>query len=162
MTLSSREKISACHENSRPPRSEKSNLKFTIFLQGLRYLLVGGLSFIVDFGLLWIFRELLDMYVWLASALAFAASFAVNFTLQKYFAFASSTQKPFALWRYSALVVINLILTSALVQLFALTGVGWELGKIIVTLMMVIWNFFLYRYWVFRTQRGDNADPSLA
>jgi putative flippase GtrA len=115
----------------------------------VRYVLVGGLSFVVDFGLLTLLHAVFGVPVWLATAIAFLTSFAVNFTLQRTFSFSSQTPHGTALVKYTALVIANTLITVAIVSLFESTIVGWGGGKVIATIVTTVGNYFAYRFWVF-------------
>lgn len=123
---------------------------------GLRYLITGGLAFLLDFGLLALFHEVLGWEVWLATGLAFVITFAFNFTAQKLFTFSSTTQTSSSLIRFTILVAFNTGATVAIVTLMSLTPVGWALGKIVATFVTTVWNYFIYRYWVFAAPRTAN------
>lgn len=114
-----------------------------------RYLLAGGSAFLVDAGLLALFREVFGLPVWLATGIAFVLSFFFTYFVQRMFAFGSDLPHGRALWRYLALVGFNTLATMGVVSLIALTPLGWFVGKLVATLAATVWNFFIYRAWVF-------------
>ncbi len=119
----------------------------------VRYVIVGGLAFIVDFGLVYLFYQKVGWPLWLATGAGFIASFAVNYTLQRIFSFSSRAAHGGALVRYSLLVAVNTLLTIAIVTLFDSTIVGWGGGKVIATIITTLGNYFAYRFWVFPAHR---------
>ncbi|MET4782131.1 GtrA family protein [Glaciihabitans sp. UYNi722] len=123
-----------------------------------RYGMVGGLSFIVDFGLVWLLHVATGWPLWLATACAFIASFGVNYTLQRLFSFSSRARHGGALVRYSILVAANTVFTVALVSLFDTTIVGWGWGKVIATILTTVGNYFAYRMWIFPPHRNNTKD----
>jgi len=125
----------------------------------VRYLLVGGSAFLVDLGLLALLHEVLGWPVWIATAAAFLLSFAYTYSLQR-LAFRSERTHGTALVRYTALVVVNTAATSGLVALLALTPLGWVGAKIVTTAVTTVWNFFIYKYWVFATPRDESASAT--
>jgi putative flippase GtrA len=126
-----------------------------------RYLLFGGLSFLVDFGLLVLFREAFRWNLALASATAFLLSFAFSFTVQKLFAFKSGHRTHVSLVRYAILVAGNTIATVIIVQLLSLTGLGYGGAKVVSTAATTLWNYFLYRHWVFGGKRPPLTKPGV-
>jgi putative flippase GtrA len=116
----------------------------------IRYLIAGGAAFLVDLGLLALFREVFGWPTWLAAGTAFVLSFAFTYTAQRWFTFGSQAPHGAALVKYTALVVFNTFATSAIVALVDLTSAGWIVGKVIATVATTVWNYFAYRYWVFR------------
>ncbi|QHK19601.1 hypothetical protein GU243_07460 [Pseudarthrobacter psychrotolerans] len=115
----------------------------------VRYLIVGGLSFAVDFGLLVLLREVFHWDVGIASATSFLSSLVFNFLLQRKFSFESVHRTHVSMIRYGILVVANTLATVLIVQLLTPTVLGYIGGKVISTAAMTVWNFFLYRHWVF-------------
>ncbi|WP_255768213.1 GtrA family protein [Pseudarthrobacter sulfonivorans] len=115
----------------------------------VRYLIVGGLSFGVDFGLLVLLHEVFHWEVGIASATAFVSSLIFNFLVQRKFSFESSHRTHVSMIRYGILVVANTLATVLIVQLLTPTILGYMGGKVISTAAMTIWNFYLYQHWVF-------------
>jgi len=122
----------------------------------VRYLLTGGMAFLLDFGLLALFHEVFGWEVWLATGLAFVITFAFNFTAQKLFTFSSNSQTSSSLIRFTILVAFNTLATVAIVTLVSLTPAGWAIGKIVATFVTTVWNYFIYRYWVFADPKTTN------
>jgi putative flippase GtrA len=115
----------------------------------IRYLIAGGLSFLVDFGLLALLHEGLRWPTWIATAIAFVVSFAFTYSVQRFFAFEARAPHGPAIAKYAALVVFNLVATTAIVSAVDLSAMTWAGGKVIATVVTTIWNYFVYRYWVF-------------
>lgn len=114
----------------------------------IRYLAVGFLSFVLDFGLLFLLHELVGYPVWVSSVIAFLSSFFFNFFAQKIFSFSSKSRVGRSLIKYVVLLCFNTLATAFVVSLFAET-VGWEIGKILATVMITIWNYWAYKYFVY-------------
>ncbi|AWB95901.1 GtrA family protein [Agromyces badenianii] len=121
----------------------------------IRYLIAGGAAFVVDFALLALFRQVFGWPTWIAAGTAFVLSFAFTYTVQRVFSFESDTPHGRSLLRYTALVVFNTAATAGIVALVDLTDAGWGLGKVVATIATTVWNYFIYRYWVF-------AEPKVA
>jgi putative flippase GtrA len=114
-----------------------------------RYLLAGLLAFAVDFGLLFLFREVFGWPTAVAAAVAFLVSFAFTYTIQRTLGFMSRAPHGRALVRYTILVAANTVATAVIVTLVDQTAAGWGVGKVIATATTTIWNYFAYRWWVF-------------
>ncbi len=125
----------------------------------VRYLVVGGSAFVVDFGLLALLHEVLGLPVWLASGLGFVVSFAYTYTMQR-LAFRATVPHGGALARYVALVGVNTVATALIVHGLSATPLGWAGGKVVATAATTVGNYFAYRHWVFRPDRpGTPATP---
>lgn len=125
----------------------------------LRYLFIGGLSFIIDFGILYLLHEVAGVVLWLATGAAFLASFAFNYSLQRVFSFSSRSSHGRSLAKYVALVGFNTVATIGIVALLDHFFV-WQVGKVAATIVTTVWNYFAYRFIVFvdRPFEGRNND----
>lgn len=135
------------------PRAREPG-RLTAFARGsaVRYLVAGGAAFLVDLGLLALLRNVLGWPTWLAAAVAFLLSFAFTYTVQRYFTFGSRAPHGVAILKYAALVAFNTVATAVIVALIDATAAGWIAGKVVATVATSIWNYFIYRYWVFATR----------
>lgn len=131
----------------------------TINHSAFKYLFFGGLSFLVDFGLLVLFREVFQWNLSVAAAAAFLLSFAFSFTVQKVFAFDSGHRTHVSLGRYALLVGANTVATVVIVQLLSMTGLGYGGAKVVSTAATTVWNYFLYRHWVFGGKQQPLDQP---
>ncbi|MGN6246237.1 MAG: GtrA family protein [Motilibacteraceae bacterium] len=121
-----------------------------------RYLLVGGSSFAVDLGVLTVCFALLHWPLWIATSVAFWTSVAYNFVLQRSFSFKARGSVVGGLWRYLAVLGVNTLATTLVVEAFQRAGAGYVIGKTVSTFLITCWNFILYRRWVFA--RGGDED----
>jgi len=129
--------------------AKKRGLSALVDWSALRYLIAGVVAFLFDFGMLALFREVFGWPTWLAAGVAFVLSFAFTYTIQRVFSFGSDAPHGRALFRYTVLVVFNTIATALIVGLIDQTAAGWAVGKVAATLLTTIWNYFIYRFWVF-------------
>jgi putative flippase GtrA len=121
----------------------------------VKYLLTGGAAFLLDLGLLALFKQVFDWPTGVAAGTAFLLSFAFTYTAQRYFTFGSSAPHGSALVKYTLLVGFNTLATAGIVALIDQVGAGWLIGKIIATTVTTVWNYFAYRYWVFADQNHN-------
>ncbi|WP_426623251.1 GtrA family protein [Leifsonia sp. McL0607] len=128
----------------------------------VRYLIAGGLAFIVDFTLLWLLHEVFGWVTWLAAAVAFLVSFVFTYTIQRVLGFSSQVPHGPALIKYTLLVVVNTVATSLIVALVDQSPLSWAGGKIIATAVTTVWNYFAYRYWVFAGPRRSSTAAEAA
>ncbi|MCQ1949506.1 GtrA family protein [Arthrobacter sp. zg-Y859] len=138
--------------------SPASRLRNLILGPAGRYLLVGGVSFAVDFFLLVLLHEYFGVELWLATPIAFLTSFAANYFLSRFFTFAGSGARGTSFVKYVALVLFNTVAASLIVSGFEAVGSSYMLGKVASTAMMTVWNYFLYKHFVF----AQNKAPRVA
>jgi putative flippase GtrA len=121
------------------------------------YLAVGGLSFVVDFGVLVGLRQLAHTPVWLATTAGYWTGFIVNFTLQRRVTFGARGAIGRHFWRYGVLVVINFVGTLLIVSAANAIGIGYATGKVLAVAMFVVINYKVYSAWVFKDGNPDRA-----
>jgi putative flippase GtrA len=144
-------------ESAATPRWRRS-LDGLVGNTAVRYLLAGGLAFLVDLGLLALFHVVLGWPTWLAAGTAFVVSFAFTYTIQRWFSFSSQAPHGVAILKYTALVAFNTVATAVIVAFIDQIGAGWLVGKIVATAATTVWNYFAYRYWVFAEPRPRTED----
>lgn len=125
----------------------------------VRYLLAGGVAFLVDFGLLALFHEVFGWVTWLAAGVAFILSFAFTYFIQRVFSFESTAPHGTALIKYTLLVAFNTLATAIIVGLVDQSALSWAGGKVIATAVTTVWNYFAYKYWVFASPRSAVVEP---
>lgn len=121
----------------------------------VRYLVMGGLAFAFDFGLLWLLHDVVGVALAIATPTAFLASFVVTYTLQRLFAFRATDSVAPSVVRYALLVVANTVLTTGIVALADAAGWSWAVGKVVAVAVTTAGNYFAYRYWVFARPKGS-------
>ncbi|CAH0255711.1 hypothetical protein SRABI26_03259 [Arthrobacter sp. Bi26] len=127
----------------------------------VKFLVVGGLSFAIDLGLLALLHEVGGVDLWIATPIAFLTSLVFNFFVQKNFTFQSGARAHVSFFKYGALVVFNVVATDVIVNVIADAGQSYALGKVISTVVTTVWNFLLYKHWIFKAapaHEGDTVD----
>lgn len=120
-------------------------------LQFIRYLFVGGLAFVVDFGLLYVCTTFLHIHYLISAAVGFTAGLIINYLLSKIWVFSKSKYNDTKAFLLFALVgVIGLGFNELLMYLFTdLMHYWFMLSKIIATILVFIWNFAARKILVF-------------
>ncbi len=126
----------------------------------VKFLVVGGASFAIDLGLLVLLHEVGGVDLWIATPIAFLASLVFNFLVQRKFTFRSSGRVDVSMIKYGALVVFNVIAIDVVVNLVDAAGHPYALGKVIATVATTIWNFLLYKHWIFKSPRRNSGVPA--
>ena len=115
------------------------------------YLAIGGLAVGADVGLLVVLDELVGAPLAVATTAAFLTSVAVNFGLNRVLAGGSSGLLGRQVVRYGLLLGANLVLTVVVVVGAERLGVPYVVAKTLVVAASTLWNYVLYRRWVFAT-----------
>ena len=113
----------------------------------LRFAIVGGVSFVVDYTLLYFCTEWLGFYYLRSAAISFAVSVVFNYWLCVTFVFTGAgkqTGRQAALFFGSSIVGlgINQVCMWLFVEKF---GLHYMLAKIGATLIVMLWNYVMKR-----------------
>lgn len=120
--------------------------------QKIRYIVVGGSSFAVEFSLFAVLEKA-GTNLFVANSLSFLAGLLMSFWLHKQWSFAGDhkmqTGKQFV--SYVILAGTNLVLTNIIIGLLVnavgLPGLG---AKVLTMFAIVIWNFFFMSRLIFK------------
>ncbi|MFC4109049.1 GtrA family protein [Micromonospora zhanjiangensis] len=115
----------------------------------VRFLIVGGLSVATDTGALFVFHGVLGLWLPVATVLAFATAFVVNFGLNRVWAFGATGAVGGQVWRYLALVLVNLVATVLLVQGLTWAGLPYLVAKVVTAGALAAMNYVVSKKWIF-------------
>lgn len=127
----------------------------------VRFLMVGGLSYLIDVGTLVGLDSGLGLPLAVATTGAYLAAFCVTFTLNRLWVFdAGDGSSGGQVLRYFVLVGVNYVLTLVIVLGLVGLGLAPAVAKTISVAVLAVLNFFLYRSFVFGsgTSGPDAAD----
>ena len=114
------------------------------FVQLFRYVFVGGIAFLVDWGSM-VGMVTLGMNKYIAVAIAFILGLITNFILSKIFVFQEASERTNAMGEfivYAIIGVIGLALTEGLmVLMLEVIGIYYMIAKVIAAIIVLLWNF---------------------
>lgn len=123
-------------------------------VQLLRYGVVGGIAFIVDYGSLYALTEFCGCQYLVSAAIAFIAGLVCNYVLSTRWVFNESRVKS-KLAEFTAFAVIGVVgLGLNEVIMFVchdIAGLHYMAGKIVSTVIVFFWNFLARRFLVFKS-----------
>ncbi|HET9170995.1 MAG TPA: GtrA family protein [Actinospica sp.] len=122
-------------------------------LEIARFAAVGLGTFVLDEGCLILMRSQTRLPLGIDTGIAYTIAALVNFVLSRQWVFeqAADGAKPrTALVRYVIVIVIGLLVTAALVPALQAGGVDYRLGKVLVSGLVGIANYFAFPLWVFK------------
>ena len=116
-----------------------------------RYAVVGSTGFALDIGLLILLSDVLKWKPVLAVLVIQFIVIIYNFLLNKYWSFSSRLWKHSQVVKYLTLVGWNYIFSFLTMFFFnEIMGLHYLLVRLATVLLMVSWNFALYKWWVYR------------
>lgn len=122
-------------------------MKSLQYLEMMRFIIVGAITFVVDYGLLYICTEYIGLYYMYSTAIAFIAAVIFNYWLCVIYVFVNvrrQTSKQAILFVGSSVVGLGLnqICMWFLVEVF---GIYYMLAKIISIIIVMAWNYIMKR-----------------
>ncbi|MBP8001501.1 MAG: GtrA family protein [Chloroflexi bacterium] len=130
----------------------------------LKFAVVGTIGFIIDFGLLTLFKEVFGLHTAVANTLSFCAAVVSNFTLNRYWTYPDSRSKKLSsqLTQFLLVSIIGLLINDAIVILMEhpfqalldtslnfLPLSGYIPAKVVATIVVLFWNYFVNRRWTY-------------
>lgn len=121
-------------------KKETTDWKIQLF----RYVIVGGISFIVDYSLLFVLTEHVGLHYIVSATISFIAGLIVNYTISTNWIFRNSklsnTIVEFII--YGAIGVVGLVLNNILLYLFTdILHIHYMISKLITAALVMGWNF---------------------
>ena len=117
----------------------------------MKYCLTGGSSFVIEYLLFFLANEVLGLYYVLANAIVYTITFWFSFLVNKYFTFRSKGKMGSQLYRFVLLYAFNMVVTNGMFFLLSdVVGIPPLIGKGFVSGMVVLWNFPIYRRFIYK------------
>lgn len=124
----------------------------------LRYVLVGGSSFIIDFIIMYIFQEFIfkGSHVFISVFIGYMTGLIFNFFLSSYYVFKDGFKKIKGKEIKSFFItivigLIGLVLTEILMYLFVnILTINYLFGKILVGGIVLFWNYIARKIIVYK------------
>lgn len=128
-----------------------------------KFLIVGTIGFVVDFGTLTFLKELFQIPTLIANTISFTMAVISNFTLNRYWTYPDSREKKLSaqLGQFAVVSIVGLVINNSLLWLLEtpfdsllesldmFVGKGYIPAKMIATVVVLFWNFFVNRYWTY-------------
>lgn len=132
-----------------PPANQEKRAPLGSFV---RFLVTGGLSYVVDVGVLVALNSGAGWSVGAATTGAYLVAFFFTFTLNRVWVFrASESPAVGQATRYLVLVGVNYVVTLAIVLGLTSLDTPVVVAKTAAVVVIALSNFVVYRRWVFRT-----------
>lgn len=128
----------------------------------IKFIFAGSSAAAVDLIFLYLFHGLFKWELVLSTSLAFILSFVVSFTLQKFWTFRNYSQKKipiqFVLYITNAFIGLNL---NGIMMHYSVNKMHvWYLfAQILVNIIIGVYNFFIYKFIVFRKHPNEINRP---
>lgn len=128
----------------------------------IRFLLVGGMNFLIDTGIL-LFLTYVGFGIFLGNLISTSIALASSFLFNRRFTFRAGGAKPmwlqavqflgvtlFGLWVLQPPIIT--FISQQVTHLELSSQLNLLIGKVAATVVTLVWNYFLYSRFVFRTE----------
>ena len=122
-----------------------------MFLQFIKFCVVGGTGVVVDFGITFLFKEKLKLNKYIANSLGFMAAASTNYLLNRWWTFRSHDPEMAQQYvQFVGISAIGLILNNIIIYLLNdKARLNFYLSKLIAIGLVTLWNFFMNYYFTF-------------
>lgn len=124
------------------------------YTQLIKYFFVGGAAALCDWGFYWLLINIFSLHYAVAAALSFLIATLVNYLLSLKWVFINSSRfkrgtEMGLVFMVSAVgLLINQVTLVFLIEVIML---HYMLSKVIATGLVFFWNFYLRKYYIFKT-----------
>jgi putative flippase GtrA len=128
----------------------KTTVSFLYKHHFVRYLLVGGSTFVLDFGTLVLLHGVLNFGIAASTSVAYWLSIIYNFTLNRYWTFDAREKDSLQrhITTYFMLLVVNYLFAVTFVS-FASDHINYIFAKAIAVIIQMIWTYPIYKKVIF-------------
>ncbi len=120
--------------------------------QGLKYVLVGLICLVIDFGVTWLLLP--SLHLLLANSIGFLVANVANFLLAHRWVFQSDVPSSQSVSTYMAVLLVSLVglaLSNLVVWVsISLWNAHFLIGKFLAASIGLIWNFGARKVWIYR------------
>ena len=132
--------------------SRKTKAKIDIKKQIIRYIVSGGAYFWTGYLAFFAFDKGLHWSLFYAKIVADIVGWIFNYILQRYWVFNNSSLSKLRTTvtsRYLIITAADFLIDYVIVRELKILGLTPYLGQFVSAGFFTVWNYFLYRFWVF-------------
>jgi putative flippase GtrA len=121
------------------------------FRQFVKYVITGLVSFSVEISLVYLLTDVVKMWYIYSNSIALFIVFIISFSLNRFWAFQSKQPFMKQFFMSGLLFALNLVVGNAVMFFFTeKVHLYYLFSKVIATGLSVTWNFFLYKYYIYK------------
>jgi putative flippase GtrA len=122
------------------------------FIKFIKFGLVGSTGLVIDFCITWFCKEKLRLNKYVSNSLGFSFAVVNNYILNRYFTFHNSDNHVASQFlSFLIISIIGFVLNTILLYLLQKnTKINFYICKVIVTIIVIIWNFSANSLYTFK------------
>lgn len=122
-----------------------------ILIKFLKFCVVGSISFVVDFGSTWFFKEKIKINKFVANGIGYMIAVVVNYTLNRLWTFNSHDDDIASQFlKFFTIALFALILNTVIVYVLnAKFRINFYISKLIAVFVVMFYNFGMNVYFTF-------------
>ena len=122
-----------------------------MFVQFIKFCLVGGSGVFVDFGITWLLKEVARINKYVANSIGFICAATSNYLLNRIWTFEShDTEIAMQYARFIGISVIGLLINNTAIYLFNdKLKLNFYFSKLLAIGIVTVWNFFMNYFFNF-------------
>lgn len=115
--------------------------------QFIRYLFIGGSTFVIDLGLLVILHDVLHINVLISASLSYWSSILFNFTMNRLWTFNKKGKDGIEehILLYALLLGFNYLFTIGFIWVATHAGMHYTLAKVLAVGIQIAWTYIVYK-----------------
>ena len=127
--------------------------RLTLFLYRhhfVRYLLVGGTTFVIDFGILYILHGIMNLNLAASTSVAYWVSISYNFLFNRYWTFDVREKESLLrhMTTYFMLLLFNYLFTVIFVSILG-EHINYVIAKALAVAIQMTWTYYVYKKYIF-------------
>lgn len=127
----------------------------------VRYVVIGGTSFAIDFLLLIGLHSSLGVNVILAATISYWTSITFNFLANRAWTFEVGEQSIMKhLVAYLTLLAANYLFTIAIIAIGQQLGIHYTVAKVVAVVIQMAWTYLVYKKVIFKSQEINSSQKS--
>lgn len=118
----------------------------------VRYVVIGGTSFAIDFLLLILLHSAFDLNILVAATISYWTSIVFNFFANRFWTFGVAEEQSIVkhLTAYLTLLGMNYVFTIVVIAIGQQIGIHYTVSKIVAVIIQMAWTYVVYKKVIFR------------
>ena len=124
----------------------------------VRYLAVGGTTFVLDFGILFLLHGVFNLNLAGSTSVAYWVSIMYNFTLNRHWTFDAREKDSLKrhITTYFMLLVFNYLFTVGFVSIVG-EHINYIAAKALAVGISMLWTYYIYKHYIFIDHKDAKA-----